>query len=101
MKANHEYFMVVLVAEANSPNKVNRTWRKSIKDSARKWTHDLCSILFEVIRAFGEMIMGQHWLVIITHILTSLLYGLLYGPQGGSVVCCDAAIWHIFRLQNA
>ena len=52
MKANHKYFMVVLVAEANSPKKMNRTLRKSIKDSARKWTHDLCSILFEVIHAF-------------------------------------------------
>ena len=98
MKANHKYFMVVLVAEANSPKKMNRTLRKSIKDSARKWTHVLFSILFEVIRAFGEMIMGQHWLVIITYILMT---SLLYGPQGGSVVCCDAAIWHIFRLQNA
>ena len=46
---------IYVVFKANTPNKMNHTMRKSMKNCARKWFQKLCTFLFEVTSAFGKM----------------------------------------------
>ena len=44
-----------VVFKVNTPNKMNHTMRKSMKNCARKLFQKLCTFLFEVTSAFGKM----------------------------------------------
>ena len=47
-----------VVSQANTPNKMDHSKWKSIKNCARKWCRKFCAFLFEVTWAFGKMCSG-------------------------------------------
>ena len=55
------------VFKANTPNKMDHTMWKSMKNCARKWCRKLCAFLFAATWAFGKM-----WIVIYNCILCLL-----------------------------
>ena len=44
-----------VVSHANTPNKMDHTMRKSMKNCAGKWCQKLCAFLFAATWAFGKM----------------------------------------------